>query len=65
MLFAHSTVSANGERGSREWRAAEDDHEPTRRGNQFDQRAHERMIIKKPTASTKESRMTAGKEHPS
>jgi hypothetical protein len=27
----------------------------------LDQRAHERMIIKKPTARTKESRMTAGR----
>ena len=60
MLFARSPVSANGERRSREWGVAEKDHEPTRRGNQFDQRAHDRMIIKKPTARTKESRMTAG-----
>ena len=32
---------------------------PTRRGSQFDQSAQERMIIKNPTARTKESKMTA------
>jgi hypothetical protein len=34
-------------------------NEPTMRGNQFDQSAQERMIIKNPTARTKESRITA------
>ena len=33
--------------------------EPTKRGNQFDHRAQERMIIKNPTARTNESKMTA------
>ena len=32
---------------------------PTRRGSQFDQSAQERIIIKNPTARTKESKMTA------
>ena len=32
---------------------------PTRRGSQFAQSAQERMMSRKPTASTKESRMTA------
>ncbi len=32
---------------------------PTRRGNQFDHRAHDRMMRRKPTAKTKERRMTA------
>jgi hypothetical protein len=34
-------------------------NEPTMRGNQFDQSAQERMIIKNPTARTKERRITA------
>jgi len=34
-------------------------NEPTMRGNQFDQSAQDRMIIKNPTARTKESRITA------
>ena len=33
--------------------------EPTKRGNQFDHRAQERMIIKNPTARTNESKITA------
>ena len=53
------------QRMRKEWGVAEKDNEPTMRGNQFDQRAHERMIIKKPTARTKESRMTAGRRRPS
>ena len=32
---------------------------PTRRGSQFDHRAHERMINRNPTARTKDKRMTA------
>lgn len=32
---------------------------PTKRGSQFVQSAHERMISKKPTARTKDKRMTA------
>jgi hypothetical protein len=37
-----------------------DDDEPTKRGNQFDQSAQDRMIIKNPTARTNESKITAG-----
>jgi hypothetical protein len=33
---------------------------PTSSGSQFDQSAQERIIIKNPTARTKESKMTAG-----
>ena len=35
---------------------------PTRIGNQFDHRAQDSMIIRNPTARTKESRMTASEE---
>ena len=56
-VYAKHRISEWGKRVERV-----EDNEPTRRGNQFDQRAHERMIIKKPTARTKESRMTAGQK---
>jgi len=47
-------INEVGEEGERE-----NINEPTMRGNQFDQSAQERMIIKNPTARTKESRITA------
>ena len=41
---------------------ATDDYAPTRRGSQFDHKAHERMISRKPTARTKDKRITAGRQ---
>jgi hypothetical protein len=46
-------------KGCRERDREKNINEPTMRGNQFDQSAQERMIIKNPTARTKESRITA------
>jgi hypothetical protein len=46
-------------KGCREREREVNINEPTMRGSQFDQRAQERMIIKNPTARTKESRITA------
>lgn len=34
-------------------------HSPTKRGSQFVQSAHERMMSRNPTARTKDNRMTA------
>ena len=63
MLSEYNCVSWEKEREAEMWvggggRKCFDP--PTRRGSQFDQSAQERMIIKNPTARTKESKMTAG-----
>jgi hypothetical protein len=64
-VHAQYHVSDKGEKEEITNGRVERDNEPTRRGNQFDQRAQDRIIIKKPTARTKESRITAGQRNTS
>lgn len=44
---------------TRGWRALHREYLPTSNGSQLDHNAHERMIKRKPTARTKDSRMMA------